>query len=56
MKINIIKVQDEIRKLGTIMVAAGAVGFVLENKITALLAIVSVVSGILLIILGSISE
>jgi hypothetical protein len=55
LRINIEKVQDEVRKLGTVLIAAGSVGFALEGKVSAQVALFAILAGIALIFLGAMS-
>lgn len=54
MSLEIEKIQDETRKLGTILVAAGAVALVLQGQATLEEAISAILLGIGFIFVGSI--
>lgn len=55
MKVNVDKLQDEMRKLGSIFIASGAVGFALEEKIGAQIAFLAILAGIGFIFFGATS-
>ncbi len=56
MNINIKQVQYEIRKLGSILITAGVIGFALEDKISALVAFYAILTGAGFVFFGAMTR
>lgn len=45
-------VQDVLRKIGVILIAGGLAGWIFENTISALTAVLAIIGGMLMVFIG----